>query len=44
VGISFFNKLPVQIKQLEKYKGFETEGKTFLLNNTFYAIEELFAL
>jgi hypothetical protein len=44
MGIRLFNKLPVQIKQLENYKGFETEGKTFLVNNSFYTIKELFSL
>ena len=38
IGIKLFNKLPVQIKQLDNYKGL----KTFLLNNSFYTIEEFF--
>jgi hypothetical protein len=33
VGIKLFNKVPVEIKQLDNYKGFEVEVKTFLLNN-----------
>jgi len=35
MGIKLFNKLPVQIEQLDNYKGFEREVKTFLLNNSF---------
>jgi hypothetical protein len=44
MGIQLFNKLPVQIKQLNNYKGFKREGKTFLSNNLFYMIEEFFGL
>jgi len=44
MGIKLFNKLPVQIKQLDNYKRFKREVKIFLLNNSFYMIEELFAL
>jgi len=42
MGIKLFNKLPVEIKQLDNYKNFEEEVKTFLLNNSFYTIEEFF--
>jgi len=42
MGILLFNKLPVQIKQVDNYKGFKREGKTFLLNASFYMIEEFF--
>jgi hypothetical protein len=44
MDIKLFNKLPVQIKQLDNYKGFEGEVITFLLNNPFYTIEEFFEL
>jgi hypothetical protein len=44
MGIKLYNKLPVQIKLLDNYKGFKREVKTFLLNNTFYTIEEFFVL
>ena len=44
MGIKLFNELPMQIKQLDKYKSFKKEFKTFLVHNTFYTIEELFAL
>ena len=29
MGFKLFNKLPVQIKQLDNYKGFKREMKTF---------------
>jgi len=44
MGIKLFNKLPVQIKQLDNYKGFKREVKAFFLNNILYMIEEFFAL
>ena len=44
VGIQLFNKLPVQIKQVDNYKGFKREGKTFLSNSSFCMIEEFFEL
>jgi len=40
MGIKLFNKLPIQIKQLDDYKGFKREVKSFLLRNSFYTIEE----
>ena len=40
MGIKLFNKLPIQIKQLDDYKGFKREVKNFLLCNSFYTIEE----
>ena len=40
MGIKLFNKLPIQIKQLDDYKGFKREVKNFLLHNSFYTIEE----
>ena len=43
-GIKLYNKLPVQFKQLDNYKCFEREVKTFLLNNLFHTIEEFFAI
>ena len=44
MGIKLFNKLPMQIKQLDKYKNFKKEVKAFLIQNAFYTIEEFFAL
>ena len=40
MGIKLFNKLPIQIKQLDDYKGFKREVTNFLLHNSFYTIEE----
>ena len=40
LGIKLLNKLPIQIKQLNNYKGFRREVKTFVLHNSFYTIEE----
>ena len=40
MGIKLFYKLPIQIKQLDDYKGFKREVKNFLLCNSFYTIEE----
>jgi hypothetical protein len=44
MGIKPFNKLPMQIKQLDKYKSFKKEVKSFLVHNAFYTIEEFFAI
>jgi len=44
MGIKLFNKLPMQINQLDKYKSFKKEVKTFLVHNAFYTIEEFFAI
>ena len=40
MGIKLFNKLPIQIKQLNNHKGFKWEVKTCLLHNLLYTIEE----
>ena len=32
------------MKQLDKYKNFKKEVKTFLVHNAFYTIEDFFAL
>jgi hypothetical protein len=40
LSIKLFNKLPMQIKQLDNYKSFKKELKTFLVHNLFYTIEE----
>jgi hypothetical protein len=40
MGIKLFNKLPVQIKQLDNYKSFKRKVKTFLVYNSVYTIEE----
>ena len=40
MGKKLFNKLPIQIKQLDNFKSFKREVKTFLVNNSFYTIDE----
>jgi len=40
MSIKLFNNLPIQIKQLDDYKSFKRELKTFLVCNSFYTIEE----
>jgi len=44
MGIKLFNTLAIQIKQLDNYKGFKRDVKTFHLHNSFYTIEEFFTL
>ena len=44
MGRKLFNKLPIQIKQLDNFKSFKREVKTFLIHNSFYTIDEFFAL
>jgi hypothetical protein len=38
MGIKLFNKLPIQIKQLDNHKRFKREVKTFLVYSSFYTI------
>jgi hypothetical protein len=40
LGIKLYNKLPGQIKQLDPKHKFKTNVKKFLLQHTFYSIEE----
>jgi len=44
MGIKLYNKLPIQIKQLETFESFKKEVKTFLVHNAVYTIEEFCAL
>ena len=44
MGIKLYNKLPTQIKQVDKYKSFKKEVKKFLVHNAVYTIEEFYAL
>jgi len=44
MGIKLYNKLPIQIKQLDTFKSFKKEVKTFLVHNAVYTIEEFYAL
>jgi hypothetical protein len=38
--IQLYNKVPVNIKQLNKYKPLTTKLKYFLMNHAFYSINE----
>ena len=44
MGIKLYNKLPIQIKQLDTYKSFKKEVKTFLAHKAVYSMEEFYAL
>ena len=44
MGTKLYNKLPIQIKQLDTCKGFKKEVKKFLVHNAVYTIEEFYAL
>jgi hypothetical protein len=41
MGIKLFNKLPLRIKQMDNYKSFKREVKTFLLKKSFHTTEKL---
>lgn len=43
IGTKLFNKLPLQIKQLDDSNKFKKELKNFLLVNSFYTIAEFFS-
>jgi hypothetical protein len=40
MGIQLHNKVPVNIKKLNKYKPLKTKLKSFLINHAFYSIDE----
>jgi hypothetical protein len=40
VGIKLYNKLPNTIKELEKVREFKKKVKVFLLQHTFYSVDE----
>jgi len=44
MGSKLYNKLPDYIKEIESYKTFRKELKSFLLWHAFYSVEELVAL
>jgi hypothetical protein len=39
-GISLYNKVPVQIKLRENVNVFKKDLKSFLVNHSFYSVEE----
>ena len=40
MGIRLYNKVPINIKNLEEYKPYKREPKSLLINHTFYSVEE----
>jgi hypothetical protein len=44
MGAKLYNKLPGYIKEIESYRTFKKELKSFLLLRTFYSVEEFVAL
>jgi hypothetical protein len=44
MGTKLHNKLPGYIKEIDSYKSFKKELKSFLLLHTFYSVEEFVTL
>ena len=44
MGSKLYNKLPDYIKEIESYKTFRKELKSFLLRHAFYSVEKFVAL
>ena len=44
MGTKVYNKLPGYIKEIDRYKAFKKELKSFLLLHTFYSVEEFVSL
>jgi hypothetical protein len=44
IGTKLYNKLPGYIQEIDSYKTFKKELKSFLLLLTFYSVEEFVAL
>jgi hypothetical protein len=44
MGTEVYNKLPRYIKEIDSYKAFKKELKSFLLLHTFYSAEESVSL
>ena len=44
MGSELYNKLTEYIKEIESYKTFRKEQKSFLLQHNFYTVEEFVAL
>jgi hypothetical protein len=42
IGIKLYNRMCIRIKKLEKFKDLKINIKTFLLNYSFYSLEEYF--
>ena len=39
MGIRLYNKVPINIKNLEEYKSYRRELKSFLTDHVFYSVE-----
>jgi len=44
MGSKLYNKLPDYIKEIESYKTYRKQLKSFLLRHAFYSVEEFVAL
>jgi hypothetical protein len=44
IGISLYNKFPVQIKLRENFNSFKEGLKSFLLKNCFYSVDDFMSL
>jgi len=44
IGTKVYNKLPGCIKEIDSYKVFKKELKSFFLLHTFYSVEEFVSL
>jgi len=44
MGTKLYNKLPGYIKEINSYKTYKKELKSFLLLHSFYSVEEFVAL
>ena len=44
MGTKLYNKLPRYIKEIDSYKSFKKELKSFLLLHSFYSVEEFVAV
>ena len=44
MGSKVYNKLPGYIKEIDSYKAFKKELRSFLLPHTFYSVEEFVSL
>jgi hypothetical protein len=41
MGIRLYNKVPINIKELEEYKPYKRVLKSFLIDRVFYSVEEV---
>jgi hypothetical protein len=43
MGIKIHNNLPFKLKRIENVTGFKNKLKSYLLQNCFYSLQELFS-